>query len=219
MTTMQAGSVERLYRAGMKAQFVQVPRLSFLAVDGRGDPDTSPAFAGAVQALYAVSYAAKFMFKKDGGPDFTVSKLEGLWWADDPGKFTAGDKSDWEWTLLIRQPDALTSEVVERLINEVAAKKALAGVRDLSLISFEEGAAAQVLHVGPYATEAPTIVYLHAFLRDHGCAFDGHLHKHHEIYLNDPRRAAPEKLRTIIRQPYAARSVHRVGSVPAASGR
>jgi hypothetical protein len=203
-TTLNADSVDRLYRARTTPQLVQVPRLRFLRLDGRGDPNTSPAYTAAIQALYAVSYAAKFMVKKAGGQDFKVSPLEGLWWADDLSTFTTGDKSDWDWAMMIRQPDAVADELVERLTDEVASTKSLPAVRDLRLVSFEERAAAQVLHVGPYAAEAPTIARLHEFLREQGFTFDGHRHKHHEIYLSDPRRAAPDKLRTIIRQPYAA---------------
>jgi hypothetical protein len=105
---------------------------------------------------------------------------------------------------MIRQPDAVSGDLLARLADEVATKKSMPAAREQRLISFEEGAAAQVLHVGPYATEAPTIARLHAFIRDRGFTFDGRRHKHHEIYLGDPRRSAPEKLRTIIRQPYTA---------------
>jgi hypothetical protein len=186
-------------------QDATVPRLKFLCVDGHGDPNTSPAYASAVQALYSVSYAAKFAVQKAGGITFKVSALEGLWWTEDLSTFSAARKSEWDWTMMIRQPDALTGDLVERLAEQLAAKKSMPAARELRLISFEEGAAAQVLHVGPYATEAPTIARLHEFIRQQGFTFDGHHHKHHEIYLGDPRRSAPEKLRTIIRQPYAAR--------------
>ena len=205
MTTMTEGHrVDRLYRATTTPQLVQVPPLKFLCLDGHGDPNTSPAYAAAVQALYSVSYAAKFAVKKAGGPQFKVSALEGLWWAEDLSTFLTGDKSEWDWTMMIRQPDAVTGDLFARLADEVATKKSRPAARELRLICFEEGAAAQVLHVGPYATEAPTIARLHAFIRDQGFTFDGHRHKHHEIYLGDPRRSAPEKLRTIIRQPYTA---------------
>jgi signal peptidase I len=142
--------------------------------------------------------------KKAGGPDFKVSALEGLWWAEDLRTFLTGDKSEWDWTMMIRQPDTVTGDLLAHLANEVAAKKSIPAARQLRLISFEEGAAAQVLHVGPYATEASTIARLHEFIREQGFTFDGHRHKHHEIYLGDPRRSAPEKLRTIIRQSYAS---------------
>jgi len=203
-TTTEAQGGDLLYRATTTPQLVQVPRLKFLCIDGHGDPNTSPAYASAIQALYSVSYAAKFAVQKAGGTAFKVSALEGLWWAEDLSTFSAAEKSDWDWTMMIRQPDALTDDLVERLAEQVAAKKSMPAARELRLISFEEGAAAQVLHVGPYATEAPTIARLHEFIRQQGFTFDGHRHKHHEIYLGDPRRSAPEKLRTIIRQPYAA---------------
>jgi len=203
-TTTEGDRIERLYRATTTPQLVQVPSLTFLCLDGHGDPNTSPAYAAAVQALYSASYAAKFAVKKAGGPDFKVSPLEGLWWAEDLSTFLTGDKSEWDWTMMIRQPGAVTGDLCARLVDEVANKKSMPAARKLNLMSFEEGAAAQVLHVGPYATEAPTIMRVHGFIREQGFSFDGHRHKHHEIYLGDPRRSAPEKLRTIIRQPYAA---------------
>jgi hypothetical protein len=199
-TMMKADPVEQLYRATATPRLVHVPALAFLCIDGHGDPNTSPRYADAIQALYSVSYTAKFTIKKASGQDFKVSPLEGLWWADDPGRFLTGQKSEWDWTMMIRQPNAVTDDLVERLVGEVYAKKSLAAVRDLRLVTFEEGPAAQVLHLGPYAAEAPTIERLHAYIRDQGFVLDG---KHHEIYLGDPRRAAPEKLRTIIRQPYS----------------
>lgn len=203
-TTTEGHRIDRLYRATTTPQLVLVPPLEFLCLDGHGDPNTSPAYAAAVQALYSVSYAAKFTVKKAGGSDFKISPLEGLWWAEDLSTFLTGDKSEWDWTMMIRQPDAVTGDLVAQLADEVATKKSMPAARELRLISFDEGTAAQVLHVGPYATEASTIVRLHEFIREQGFTFDGHRHKHHEIYLGDPRRSAPEKLRTIIRQPYAA---------------
>jgi hypothetical protein len=202
--TTEGHRIDQLYRATTTPQLVQVPPLEFLCLDGHGDPNTSPAYAAAVQALYAVSYAAKFAVRRAGGPDFKVSALEGLWWAEDLSGFGTGDKSDWDWTMMIRQPDAVTGALLAQLADEVAGKKSMPAARKLRLISYEEGTAAQVLHVGPYVTEGPTITRLHEFIRAQGFTFDGHRHKHHEIYLGDPRRSAPEKLRTIIRQPYAA---------------
>lgn len=203
-TTAEGDRVARLYRATTTPQLVQVPPLTFLCIDGHGDPNTSASYAAAVQALYSVSYAAKFAVKKAGGPSYKVSPLEGLWWADDLSTFLTGDKSDWDWTMMIRQQDVVSEDLYARLVDEVADLKSIPAARELRLTSFEEGAAAQVLHVGPYAAEGPTIAGLHEFMRGLGLDFDGHRHKHHEIYLGDPRRAAPEKLRTIIRQPYAA---------------
>lgn len=199
--TNESDAVGRLYRATTTPQLVHVPALRFLGNDGHGDPNTSPAYAAAVQALYSVSYAAKFAVKKAGGPEFKVSPLEGLWWAEDMSTFLTRDKSEWDWTMMIRQPDAVTDELIGRLTDEVATNKSMPVAKELRLISFEEGTAAQVLHVGPYDAEGPTIARLHEFIDEHGFTLNGH---HHEIYLGDPRRAAPERLRTIIRQPYAA---------------
>jgi hypothetical protein len=204
MTALLPTPVERLYRAGTTPELVVVPALSFLCLDGHGDPNTAPAYAEAVQALYGVSYAAKFAVQKAGGERFKVSPLEGLWWADDMGTFLTGDKSAWDWTMMIRQPDSVTADLVDELAAEVAVKKDLPAARALRLETLEEGPAAQVLHVGPYAAEGPTIARLHDFIREQGFAVDGAAGRHHEIYLGDPRRAAPERLRTIIRQPYRA---------------
>jgi len=202
-TTTKPDAVALTYRATTTPQLVVVPELSFLCIDGHGDPNGSPAYAAAIQALYSVSYTAKFAIKKAGGEDFKVAPLEGLWWAEDMTTF-AGDKSEWEWTAMIRQPDSVSAEMVERFADEVATKKELPAARRLRLERFEEGPAAQVLYVGPYADEGPTIARLHEFIHDHGFTFDGRVQRHHEIYLGDPRRTAPEKLRTIIRQPYVA---------------
>jgi hypothetical protein len=204
-TVRSIDPVARLYHATTTPQLVEVPALWFLCVDGHGDPNTSPAYAGAVEALFAVSYAAKFAIRRSGGEDFKVSPLEGLWTAADLSAFLTGDKGDWDWTMMIRQPESVSAELVDRLVEEAAIRKGIAPARRVRLERFEEGHAAQVLHVGPYAAEGPTIARLHEFLHEHGFTFDGHVHRHHEIYLGDPRRAAPEKLRTIIRQAYAVR--------------
>ena len=197
--------VERLYRATRTPQLVEVPPMAFLCLDGHGDPNTSPAYAAAVQALYAVSYAARFAVKRAGGPVFKVSPLEGLWWAEDMGTFVTGEKSGWDWRMMIRQPVPVTGDLVERLADEVAAAKSMPAARELRLVTFDEGSAAQVLHVGPYADEGPTIERLHAFIREQGYSFEHPGLRHHEIYLGDPPRSALEELRTIIRQPYGAR--------------
>jgi len=202
-TTLRTDPVSELYHATTTPELVDVPELTFLMIDGHGDPNVSPAYAEAIQSLYAVSYAAKFAIRKAGGVDFKVSPLEGLWTAADLSAFRTGDKSGWDWTAMIRQPDSVTRDLVERFSDEAAIRKGLASARRLRLERFAEGRAAQVLHVGPYAAEGPTIARLHEFIAEHGLTFDGHVHRHHEIYLGDPRRAAPGKLRTIIRQPYA----------------
>ena len=200
-TAIQYDSVERLYRATTTPRLVRVPPLTFLCIDGHGDPNTSQTYADAVSALFSMSYAAKFAIKKASGQNVKVSPLEGLWWADDLETFLTGRKSEWDWTMMIRQPDLVTGDLVERMAAELSAKKSLPAILDLRLVTIAEGTAAQVLHVGPYADEGPTIERLHTWIREHGFVFEGHDRKHHEIYLGDPRRAAPAKLRTIIRQP------------------
>lgn len=195
--------VDALYRATTNPTLIVVPPLRFLCMDGQGDPNTSPAYEAAIQALYSVAYTLKFTIKKAGGPTFKVSPLEGLWWADDPAAFANGEKSAWNWTMMIRVPDVVTDELFEECRETVATKKSMPAARELRLSTFEEGTAAQILHVGPYASEGPTILRLHDFIRALGFTFDDSRYQHHEIYLGDPRRTAPERLRTIIRQPYA----------------
>ncbi|MDO8905868.1 GyrI-like domain-containing protein [Hydrogenophaga sp.] len=188
-----------LYQASSNAVVqVDVPELKFLMIDGQGDPNTAPAYAEAVQALFAVSYAAKFMVKK--GPmalDYAVMPLEGLWWADDMAAFTAGDKAKWEWTMMIVQPAFVPDEMIHEAIGDVLRKKKLPGVDQLRLEHFSEGRCAQILHVGPFSEEGPAIERLHAFIG----AKSSLRGKHHEIYLSDVRRGDPKKWKTILRQP------------------
>jgi hypothetical protein len=178
---------------------VDVPPLTYLMVDGEGDPNTSPAFTHAIEALYSLSYTLKFSFKKSSQPvDYGVMPLEGLWWADDPGAFHRQDKSTWKWTAMILQPDFISSNQVEAAIHEVRRKKNPAALERVRLETLHEGAAAQILYTGPFSDEGPTIQRVHEFIHAAGKELRG---KHHEIYLSDPRRTAAEKLRTIIRQP------------------
>jgi hypothetical protein len=193
--------LQRLYRARRTPELVEVPELSFLMIDGHGDPNHSERYQQALQALYAVSYTLKFALKKQRGLDWRVAPLEGLWWAQDMAQFSVQRKADWDWTMMIRQPAQVTPQLVEQTVQQVAQTKQLPLARELRLERFTEGPAAQVLYVGPYSAEGPTIAALHAFLHEHGRSFDGRRHKHHEIYLSDPRRTAPERLKTIIRQP------------------
>jgi hypothetical protein len=190
--------LRQLYSARSTPELVDVPELSFLMIDGHGDPNRSPRYQAAVEALYAVSYALKFAIKRAGGPDYTVAPLEGLWWTEDMASFSVEAKSDWDWTMMIMQPAEATSELAAPTIREVAQQKQLPAAAEVRLQRYAEGASAQLLHLGPYADEGPTIARLHAFIHEHGYQKRG---KHHEIYLGDPRRTAPERLRTIIRQP------------------
>lgn len=191
--------LKQLYQASAKEVVqVEVPPFRFLMVDGEGDPNTSQAYAQAVEALFAVSYAAKFMVKK--GPqelDYAVMPLEGLWWAHDMSAFTVSDKANWKWTMMIMQPSFAANDVVEAAMAEVRRKKNLPGIDKLRLEEFSEGHCAQVLHIGPFSEEGPTIKRLHEFID----ARSGRIGKHHEIYLSDIRRTDPKKWKTIIRQP------------------
>jgi hypothetical protein len=188
----------QLYRASAKEVVaVEVPSLEFLMVDGEGDPNTAPAYAEAVEALFSVSYTAKFMAKKAGAVDYAVMPLEGLWWADDLSVFATGDKSQWKWTMMILQPPFVAASVIEAALADVRKKKSLPALDRLRFETFTEGACAQVLHVGPFATEGATIERLHEFID----ARTRRRGKHHEIYLSDIRRAAPANWKTIIRQP------------------
>ena len=188
-----------LYRVSHKEVVeVDVPPLRYLMIDGAGDPNTSPDYARAVEALFSVSYTTKFAVKKSGlGIDYGVMPLEGLWWADDWSVFTANDRGAWKWTMMILQPDFVPEEMIRRAIGDVAEKKKLPAVEKLRLEEFHEGRSAQILHIGPFTEEGPTIQRVHDFI-DARSARRG---KHHEIYLSDIRRAAPEKWKTIIRQP------------------
>ncbi|RMB61917.1 GyrI-like domain-containing protein [Tessaracoccus antarcticus] len=177
---------------------VEVPELQFLQVDGHGDPNTSPAYTEAVEALYPLSYGIRALAKRDLGRVHTVGPLEGLWSAEDPHDFAARNKSAWDWTMMISQPDWITSEMVDEATS-VTGKKALPGLHRVRFAPYAEGRSVQVLHVGSYDDEAPTLRRLHEeYLPAHGLTFNG---RHHEIYLSDPRRIAPDKLRTVLRQP------------------
>lgn len=177
---------------------VDAPPLQFLMIDGQGSPDDNPVYEDAIGALYSVAYTLRFALKAQG-IEFVVAPLEGLWWADDPAAFALQDKARWRWTMMLWAPDAVTPAQVEAAIAQAASKKgALPQARQVRLETFHEGLSAQILHIGPYAQEGETIARLHAYIAAQGCAPAG---KHHEIYLGDPRRVAPEKLKTIIRQP------------------
>ena len=192
---------KELYSASTKeAQIIEVPALNRLAVDGRGNPNDAPSYQAAVDTLYSLSYTLKFMHKqRPDGTDYTVMPLEGLWWVPNMAEFSLEDKDAWHWTALIVQPDFVTSADLQLAIQQLQRKGKDAAVLERARLQrVEEGLTAQIMHLGPYADEAPTIARLHAFIEEHGYQLSG---KHHEIYLGDPRRIAPEKLKTIIRQP------------------
>ncbi len=193
--------LKTLYNPSTKeVSIVDVPAMNFIMVDGSGDPNGSPQLEQAIEALYSVAYAAKFKLKRaDPTLDYAVMPLEGLWWLANGAKYNPNAPRDnWRWTLMIMQPDAVTAETVGEAIEEVRKKKNPAALEGLRFERYEEGQAAQIMHLGPYAAEGPTIARLHDSIEQSGYHLCG---KHHEIYLSDRRRTAPEKLRTILRQP------------------
>jgi hypothetical protein len=192
--------LKHLYQASSKEVVeVDVPAMAYLMLDGEGDPNTSQEYADAVEALFSVSYTAKFAVKK--GPlaiDYGVMPLEGLWWADDMSTFSCSDKSNWKWTMMIMQPELVTHQTIQEAIASVEKKKpSLSALANLRVELFSEGRCAQLMHIGPFSEEGPTIERVHQFISEQG-RLSG---KHHEIYLSDIRRAHPSKWKTIIRQP------------------
>lgn len=176
-----------------------VPEMNFLMIDGEGDPNTSQAFQDAVGALYPLSYALKFMIKRgEVGSDYGVLPLEGLWWTDDMSSFSVENKDGWKWTLMIMQPELVTKKMVNEAIDQVKIKKNPAALPLVRFESFEEGKVAQIMHIGPFSEEGPTVEKVHSFIEECACQ---QRDRHHEIYLSDIRRAAPENWKTIIRQP------------------
>lgn len=186
------------YTAGDTPGFVDVPARPYLMIDGEGDPNTSDAYRQAIEALYPLAYGLRKAIKDTTGIAYTVMPLEGLWWVEDMRRFDPDDKSGWQWTAMISQPDEVTAGLAAEVLPAVTQKKKLAAGHLARVEQFGDGRAAQILHLGPYSAEAPTIERLHRFIDDEGLTFDG---RHHEIYLTDPRRSAPAKNRTIIRQP------------------
>lgn len=179
-------------------EIVDVPPLLYVRLDGEGDPNTAEAYQTGIAWLYSVSYSMKFAAKAELGRDYTVGPLEALWWADDMSSFVARKKSDWRWTIMILQPDFVIAALFDKAV-EKAGKKLGAAPASLRFDSYHEGLSVQTLHVGSYDDEAPTLARLHQeFLPANGLKETGH---HHEIYLSDPRRVSPEKLKTILRQP------------------
>ena len=191
-----------------KAEILKVPKMQFAMIDGaieKGkEPGNSPAFAEATQALYSISYTLKFMLKKrkTNPIDYPVMALEGLWWVED-GFFDITVKDNWFYTLMILQPDVITKDVFADGLEQIRKKKGDSPVLSkLRLAQFEEGLCVQVMHIGPYATEPATIERMRAFAAENGYRDRvGPNGKHHEIYMGDPRKAAPEKLKTVLRHP------------------
>jgi hypothetical protein len=189
-----------LYNASAKdPQVVTVPKLPFLMIDGQGDP-SGLEFQDAVGTLYGATYGLKHSFK-NGQPvqDFSVMPLEGLWWCEGIPGFDMDRKELWRWTLMILQPEFVTKASVSQALNTLAEKRGRTpAINKVRLANFREGRAVQILHIGPYSAERSSISRIEDYMRAKKLVAAG---KHHEIYMSDPRRTAPEKLKTILRVP------------------
>jgi hypothetical protein len=192
--------LRELYAPPRKFVVVDVPKMQFLMVDGHGNPNVALEYQQALEALYAVAYKIKFISKKQLGRDYVVPPLEGLWWAEDMETFTsARDKSRWDWTMMIMTPDWISNEVFIEALESVRKGKNPASLNKVRLECYHEGLSVQIMHIGSYDDEGPTIIEMHKeFLPQNDFHENG---KHHEIYLGDPRKVAPEKLKTVLRQP------------------
>lgn len=191
---------KELYRPPVDPVLVQVPPFEFVMIDGSGDPRTSPGYQAAVAALYAVSYPVVITLKRAGRLDVKVRPLEGLWWADNLSVFqpASEDRASWRWTMMIRQPDDVPGDVYDAAVAKMVKKLGQAVAARVRIERFDEGLCAQLMHHGPYTGEGPNIARLHNFAAAQGLRLRGH---HHEIYLSDPRKTAPEKMRTVLRHP------------------
>lgn len=192
-------SLKTLYNApAERFARVDVPQLRYVMVDGEGNPNTAAAYKTAVEWLFSVSYAMKFASKRELGKDYVVPPLEGLWWADDPADFTARRKEQWRWTMMVMAPDFVGQSLYEAALAKTRAKLT-EPPETLRLDSLIEGLSLQTLHIGSYDDEGPILAHLHEELMPaEKLDFNG---KHHEIYLSDPRKTLPDRLKTILRQP------------------
>ncbi len=190
---------KHLYQPKSTFEVIDVPAMNFLMIDGHGDPNVAQEYKDAVETLFPVAYAIKFLSKNELDRDYVVPPLEGLWWAEDMDAFTtARDKSQWDWTMMIMTPDWITTEMYQQGL-ERAGKKNPPALDKLRLENYHEGLSVQIMHIGTYEDEGPTLARLHhEFIPANGYRMAG---KHHEIYLGDPRKVAPEKLKTVLRQP------------------
>jgi hypothetical protein len=182
-----------------KFEILTLPTYNYLTIEGKGDPNTDPSYVQAIEMLYGSSYTLKFQCKKELEMDYVVPPLEGLWWAKDMKTFTTREKSQWSWKMMIMVPSFVKKTDVAKAIKAFASKKPEAQVSLLKYESLKEGLSIQTLHVGPYDAEGPTLTKMHTeFMPENKLTFNG---LHHEIYLGDPRKTTPEKLKTILRQP------------------
>jgi hypothetical protein len=183
-----------------KIRLIDVPKMQYLMIDGHGDPNSSKEFQEAIFALYPIAYKIKFASKQKLDKDYVVMPLEGLWWAQDMSTFTsARDKSQWDFTLMIMQPEWITKEMFDAAVKKVAEKNPPLNLSEVRFKTLDEGMCMQTLHVGSFDDEAEILKQMHEeFAPEHDLKMTK---KHHEIYLSDFRKVSPHKLRTILRQP------------------
>jgi len=197
-------SMKEFFQPSVKeVVLVEVPEIQFLMIDGMGSPGDSQEYQDALAALYPVAFKTKFLSKVTG-KDYIVPPLEGLWWADDMNDFTEGNRDKWKWTMMIMQPDWITQEITDEAIEITKENKPELkdSISKLRLEKYKEGKAAQIMHIGPYSEEGSNIEKVHKFIESKGGTFSGLKQKHHEIYLSDPRKAKPQNMKTVIRQPF-----------------
>ena len=188
------------YRAKTNPEVVEFGEIPFLTIEGKGEPGGRE-FTSTVEALYPLAYGVKNICKKQG-KDFGVPKLEGLWWVESDRPALEVPREDWRWKLLIRLPDFVTSKMVEKARNEVFKKKGIELVKEIKFEKIKEGKCIQILHIGPYSTEPESLAKMRKLMEQKNIVESG---LHHEIYLSDPRKVTPEKMKTIIRQPVKER--------------
>lgn len=184
------------YKAGKQPEIVEFGRAGYLAIEGQGEP-AGESFINKIGALYPLAYGIKKICKEEGN-DFGVPKLEGLWWVEGSTPALEVPRSEWRWKLLIRMPEFVTTEIMLSVQPDVAKKKNDPLIQEISFEKFTEGKCVQIMHLGPYSSEPETIDTLMGFMAENGLAVNG---LHHEIYLSDPRKTEPSKLKTLIRYP------------------
>jgi hypothetical protein len=192
-------TLKQLYIPPKEFVIVDVPEMQFVMVDGHGDPNTAQEYQDAIEVLYAVAYKMKFISKKTLEKDYTVPPLEGLWWAEDMTTFLTREKSQWDWTMMIMTPEWISVEIFDEAVKLVRKAKDPASLDLVRLERYQEGLSVQIMHIGSYDDEGPVLAQMHSdFIPDNRFIENG---KHHEIYLSDPRRVVPEKMKTVLRQP------------------
>ncbi|KAA3642713.1 MAG: hypothetical protein DWQ07_19485 [Chloroflexi bacterium] len=196
--------LKHLYRPPQDFVTVDVPEMAYIMADGHGDPNTAQEYQDVVQALYAVAYKIKFISKKQLKRDYTVPPLEGLWWAEDVDAFKKRDKSSWDWTMMIMTPEWITDGIFDEAVIAARESKDPVALDKVRMDHYQEGLSVQIMHVGSYDDEGPILARMQdEFMPANGFVENG---KHHEIYLSDPRRVVPEKLKTVLRQPVRSKT-------------